>query len=66
MLSQKAKYAIRAMQELATLTAGETLQATELAERIRAPLHFLEGILMDLRREGLLRSRRGPTRRKSV
>jgi Rrf2 family protein len=47
------------MQELATLTAGETLQATELAERIRAPLHFLEGILMDLRREGLLRSRRG-------
>ena len=52
-------HAIRAMQELATLTAGQTLQATELAERIRAPLHFLEGILMDLRREGLLRSRRG-------
>lgn len=59
MLSQKAKYAIRAMQELASVKTGETLQATELAERIKAPLHFLEGILMDLRREGLLVSRRG-------
>lgn len=59
MLSQRAKYTIRAMQELAKAQAGETLQAGELAERIKAPLHFLEGILLELRREGLLISRRG-------
>lgn len=59
MLSQRAKYAIRAMQELAKLNLAQTLQATELAERIKAPLHFLEGILLELRREGLLESRRG-------
>ena len=59
MLSQRAKYTIRAMQELASLGAGETLQATELAARIKAPLHFLEGILLDMRRGGLLLSKRG-------
>lgn len=59
MLSQRAKYAIRAMQEMARLPLGQTIQAGELAERIRAPLHFLEGILLELRREGLLQSKRG-------
>jgi len=59
MLSQRAKYAIRAMQELHHVKPGETMQATELAERIKAPLHFLEGILLDLRREGFLLSKRG-------
>ena len=58
MLSRRAKYTIRAMQELATLKPGETLQATELAERIKGPLHFLEGILLELRREGWLQSKR--------
>ncbi len=61
MLSQRAKYTIRAMQELAGLGPGETLQATELAVRIKAPLHFLEGILMDMRRAGFLLSKRGRT-----
>ncbi len=59
MLSQRAKYTIRAMQELATLKPGETLQAGELAERTKAPIHFLEGILLEMRREGLLQSKRG-------
>lgn len=59
MLSQRAKYAIRAMQEIATLPPEATIQTTDLAERIRAPLHFLEGILLELRREGFLESRRG-------
>ncbi len=61
MLSQRAKYTIRAMQELASLAPGETLQATELATRIKAPLHFLEGILLEMRRGGLLLSKRGRT-----
>jgi len=58
-LSKRAKYTIRAMQELAGLAPGQTLQATELAIRIKAPLHFLEGILLDMRRAGLLQSKRG-------
>lgn len=59
MLSQRARYTIRAMQELAKLPQGETMQATELATRTQSPLHFLEGILLQLRREGLLVSKRG-------
>lgn len=59
MLSQRAKYAIRAMQEMARIPQGQTVQAGELAERIKAPLHFLEGILLELRREGFLMSKRG-------
>jgi len=59
MLSQRAKYTIRAMQELSRLNVGQTLQTTELADRIKAPLHFLEGILLELRREGFLESKRG-------
>ena len=59
MLSQRAKYTIRAMQVIADLPHGKTLKASELAPMIKAPLHFLEGILMELRREGLLQSSRG-------
>ncbi len=59
MLSQRAKYTIRVMQELARCEAGDSLQAGELAGRIKAPQHFLEGILLDLRRQGFLTSRRG-------
>lgn len=59
MLSRRAKYTIRALQELAGLAPGDTLQAGELAARIKAPVHFLEVILIDMRREGLLFSRRG-------
>jgi Rrf2 family protein len=59
MLSQRAKYTIRAMQMLATLKLGETLDAGQLATRIKAPVHFLEGILLEMRREGLLQSKRG-------
>ena len=58
MLSQRAKYTIRVMQELAR-DPGASLQAGELATRIKAPQHFLEGILLDLRRQGFLMSRRG-------
>jgi Rrf2 family protein len=59
MLSQRAKYTIRAMQALAKLQPGQTMQATELASLTRSPLHFLEGILLELRREGFLQSKRG-------
>lgn len=57
MLSQKARYALRAMIELAR--ADGQMTAGELAERADAPRKFLEAILLSLSREGLVTSRRG-------
>jgi Rrf2 family protein len=58
MLSMKAKYALRAMSELARAGAGR-VQAHALAQRCRAPGKFLETILVDLRIAGFIDSRRG-------
>lgn len=54
----KAKYALRAMCELARGDGG-WLQAHALALRSRAPEKFLESILVDLRSAGFVTSRRG-------
>jgi Rrf2 family protein len=58
MLTMKAKYALRAMSELAR-AGDQRLQAHELAARCRAPGKFLETILVDLRSAGFVDSRRG-------
>ncbi|OYW28516.1 MAG: transcriptional regulator [Caulobacter sp. 12-67-6] len=57
MLSQKARYALRAMIELAREDGQVT--AGELSVRADAPRKFLEAILLSLAREGLVVSRRG-------
>lgn len=57
MLSQKARYALRAMIELARENGQVT--AGELAIRADAPRKFLEAILLTLSRQGLVASRRG-------
>ncbi|MBC7670331.1 MAG: Rrf2 family transcriptional regulator [Gemmatimonadaceae bacterium] len=57
MLSQKARYALRAMIELARESGQVT--AGELAVRADAPRKFLEAILLTLARKGLVTSRRG-------
>ena len=57
MLSQKARYALRAMIELAR--ADGQVTAGELAVRADAPRKFLEAILLALARQGLVSSRRG-------
>ncbi len=59
MISQKAKYALRALIALARLPEGEQVQIGELAVRARAPRSFLEQILLDLKRRGLVASKRG-------
>lgn len=59
MLSQKAKYALKAMIALATQDDGELLQAADIAERQNVPRKFLELILLELRKNGLVRSQRG-------
>jgi Rrf2 family protein len=58
MLSQKARYALRALVELAR-AEGEQLTSGALAARADAPRKFLEAILLELSRNGIVVSRRG-------
>ena len=58
MLSQKAKYGLRALVALAR-AEGAQLSAGELAARAGAPRKFLEAILLELSRNQLVVSRRG-------
>ncbi len=58
MLSQKAKYALRALVALAQ-AGGDQVSAGELASRADAPRKFLEAILLELSRNQLVISRRG-------
>ncbi len=61
MMSSKAKYAVRAAMLLADrLSENVWTQTATLAEQGDIPRKFLEAILVELRDEGLVRSRRGP------
>jgi Rrf2 family protein len=59
MLSQKAKYALRALLMLAEQRQPDMVMIGDIAERENVPRKFLEAILVDLRKRGLLDSRRG-------
>ena len=58
-ISAKADYALRALCVLAT-TDERPVKAQEIAEAQGIPRTFLDQILLDLRRAGMLESRRGP------
>ncbi|MGH3665777.1 MAG: RrF2 family transcriptional regulator [Egibacteraceae bacterium] len=57
-LTAKAEYALRAGAELAA-AAGHPLKGDQVAATQGIPAKFLERILNDLRRAGIVRSRRG-------
>jgi Rrf2 family protein len=59
MLSQKAKYALRALLVLAEVPRGETVLISEIAATHQIPRKFLEQILLDLKNHGLVQSWRG-------
>ncbi|MGH6921966.1 MAG: RrF2 family transcriptional regulator [Geminicoccaceae bacterium] len=59
MLSQKAKYALRALLHLAQAPAGEAVLIADIATRHHIPKKFLERILLDLKNHGVVQSRRG-------
>ncbi len=59
MLSQKTRYALKALLELAALPAGATLSAAAISSRRSIPVKFLEAILVELKRDGLVRGQRG-------
>jgi Rrf2 family protein len=59
MLSQKARYALHALIVLAEHGEGEPVMIANIAEQARVPRKFLEQILLDLKRRGIVRSLRG-------
>ena len=59
MISQKAKYALRALVSLARAGRGETMMIGEISKEQAIPKKFLEQILLELKRAGFVASRRG-------
>jgi Rrf2 family protein len=58
-ISAKADYALRAMAELAAAAGEGPVKGERIANAQGIPLKFLENILVDLRRAGLVASQRG-------
>jgi Rrf2 family protein len=61
MISQKAKYAFKALFYLARQQPGASVQIEEIATAEAIPRKFLEHILLDLKKKGIVSSRRGRT-----
>lgn len=59
-LSNKAQYGVQAVFDMAFNADHKPAQIKEIAERQHIPARFLEQIFQDLRRAGLVSSRRGP------
>jgi len=59
MLSRKSKYAIKALIALAEHGREEPVRIADLARAQQIPPKFLELILLELRNQGILRSRKG-------
>ncbi|MFD7130320.1 RrF2 family transcriptional regulator [Streptomyces sp. NPDC059894] len=58
-ISARADYAVRAVLELAVRQGGDPVKAETVSAAQGIPHKFLEGILGDLRRGGIVDSRRG-------
>src|SRR5947199_10541959 len=59
MLSQKGRYALRALLVLAEHAREQPMMIAQIAEQAKVPRKFLEQILLDLKRRGIGRSLRG-------
>ncbi|WP_260927634.1 RrF2 family transcriptional regulator [Novosphingobium sp. 9] len=59
MISNKARYAFRALLALACAPEGEATASADIAARYAIPHKFLEQILIDLKKAGVLDSKRG-------
>lgn len=59
MISNKTRYAFRALLAIAAAPAGEALTSGDISARHCIPHKFLEQILLDLKKAGILDSRRG-------
>ena len=59
MLSKKAQYALQTLMYMADKPANEPTLIAEIAKKRRIPLKFLENILLQLKNEGVLESKKG-------
>lgn len=59
-LSSKGRYGVRALFDIAFHSEGRPTQMKEIAQRELIPARFLEQIFQDLKRAGLIGSKRGP------
>src|SRR5580698_5152183 len=59
MLSQKARYALRALMVLAGRSDRDPVMIAEIAQEADVPRKFLEQILLELKKRGIVRSMRG-------
>ena len=59
MLSKRSKYAIKALLALADHERGEPVRIADLAHEEQIPPKFLELILLGLKNQGILQSRKG-------
>lgn len=59
MLSQKARYALHALFVLAAQDSKMPMMIADIAEAAGVPRKFLEQILLDLKKRGLVQSHRG-------
>ena len=59
MLSQKGRYALHALLVLARHGGDEPMQIADIAEQANVPRKFLEAILLELKKRGIVQSLRG-------
>ena len=59
MISQKAKYALRALVALSKVPPGASVMISEISREQTIPKKFLEQILLELKRAGIVISKRG-------
>lgn len=59
-LSNRTIYGLRAIVDLAYNGSDDPVQVREIAERAKIPGRFLEQIFQDLKRAGIVASKRGP------
>src|SRR4051794_2416161 len=60
MIAQKTRYALRSLLFLAEEQGGAPVQLSRIAETQRVPPKYLELIMLDLKKAGLVKSVRGP------
>jgi Rrf2 family protein len=59
MLTQKTKYALRALSYLAAYHGKGPVLIADISRKKRIPLKFLENILLGLKKQGILESKKG-------
>jgi Rrf2 family protein len=59
MLSKKSQYAFQALMYLAEKSGKDPVLIAEISKKKKIPLKFLENILLELRKAGILESKKG-------